>query len=522
MTHRSVDLRPFGPKTQATGDPLVRCAIYTRVSTEEQAREGYSLPAQEERLRAHAKSQGWALYKLYVDDGYSAASRNRPALKKLLAEAALKRFDVVLAYKIDRLSRSLKDLIDIVAELNQFDVGFKSCTELIDTTRPEGRLMFHQFGSFAQYERELIGQRTRFGMMKRLRQGLWNGIPPYGYRIKDGKLVIEPAEAARVRRIFDWYLGQNLGVVAISRELNRLGITPRKAKRWKGNTIYKLIQNPLYAGFIRWGGETAMGIHKPIIRKEVFDAVQGTLRGRNHKTRQLRSPNYLAGLVKCGLCGAAMHVTYPGTEPKSRFKYYVCNNRYNHKSCTQEYIRADILEASVIQEIGKLAERKDIIAALVDDYVEHNRKTLPELEEKRETIQQEIAPLGPEKQKLSRWLRENELTAQAARFINAQIDELCEQETRLQEQQWALEDQINELQKESYNAEVIAGQLKDFVQNFPQLQAGERKLLVDALIERVEIGQNKRVIAALRPPLPSFGYLSPVLAPRGIEPLFGE
>jgi site-specific DNA recombinase len=497
---------------QATA--ATRCAIYTRVSTEEQAREGYSLPAQEERLRAHAKSQGWAVYKLYMDDGYSAGSRNRPALKRLLAEAALKRFDVVLAYKIDRLSRSLKDLIDIVAELNQFDVGFKSCTELIDTTRPEGRLMFHQFGSFAQYERELIGQRTRFGMMKRLRQGLWNGIPPYGYRIVERKLVIEPAEAARVRGIFDWYLGKNLGVVAISRELNRLGITPRKAKRWKGNTIYKLIQNPLYAGFIRWGGETAMGTHEPIIRKEVFDAAQKTLRERNHKTRQLRSPNYLAGLVKCGLCGAAMHVTYPGTETKSRFKYYVCNNRYNHKSCTQEYIRADILEASVIQEIGKLAERKDIISALVEDYVEHKRKSLPELEQKREAIRQEIASLGPEKQKLSRWLRGSELTPQAARFVNAQIDELCEQETRLQEQQWALEDQINELQKDSYNAEAIASHLKEFVLTFPQLQAGERKLLVDSLIERVEIGQTKRVVAVLRPPLSSFGYFSPSLAPK--------
>jgi site-specific DNA recombinase len=457
------------------------------------------------------------VYKLYVDDGYSAASQNRPALRRLLAEAALKRFDVVLAYKIDLLSRSLKDLIDIVAELNQFDVGFKSCTELIDTTRPEGRLMFHQFGSFAQYERELIGQRTRFGMMKRLRQGLWNGIPPYGYRIKDGKLVIEPAEAQRVHRIFDWYLRKNLGVVAISQELNRLGVSPRKAKRWKGNTIYKLIQNPLYAGFIRWGGETAIGTHKPIIRKEVFDAVQGTLRERNHKTRQLRSPNYLAGLVKCGLCGAAMHVTYPGTEPKNRFKYYVCNNRYNHKTCTQDYIRADMLEASVIQEIGKLAERKDIIAALVDDYVAHNRNALPELEQKRKGILQEIASLGPEKQKLSRWLRGSELTPQAARFVNAQIDELCEQETRLQEQQWTLEDQINELQKDSYNAEAISNQFKEFVQNFPQLQAGERKLLVDALIERAEIGKNKKVVASLRPPLVCFGYLSPSLAPRGIE-----
>ena len=330
---------------------LTRCAIYTRVSTEEQAREGYSLPAQEERLRSHAKSQGWAVYKLYVDDGYSAASRKRPALQQLLADATLRRFHVVLAYKIDRLSRSLKDLIDIVAELNESEVGFKSCTELIDTTRPEGRLMFHQFGSFAQYERELISQRTKFGMMKRLQLGLWNGIPPYGDRIVESKLVIEPKEAAVVKRIFNWYLKRNMGVVAISRELNEQGINPRRAERWKGNTIHKMIGHPLYVGLVRWAGEVAQGCHQPIIEQEVFDMAQATMKARHHtKGRQLRSPNYLAGLVTCGLCGAAMRVTYPGG--KSRYRYYTCNNRLNHQSCRQDYIRADLLEHSVIAEIA--------------------------------------------------------------------------------------------------------------------------------------------------------------------------
>jgi site-specific DNA recombinase len=493
-----------------------RCAIYTRVSTEEQAREGYSLPAQEERLRSHAKSQGWAVYKLYMDDGYSAGTRDRPALKRLLFEASLKRFDVVLAYKIDRLSRSLKDLIDIVAELNQFDIGFKSCTELIDTTRPEGRLMFHQFGSFAQYERELIGQRTRFGMMKRLKLGLWNGIPPYGYRIVDKKLVIEPTEAERVRRIFDWFMKKNMGVVAISRELNGRGIKPRKGARWKGTRVHKMIGNPLYAGFIRWGGETAMGTHEPIITKELFEAAQDTMHGRNHKTRQLRSPNYLSGLVKCGLCGAPMHVTYPGVEPKTRFKYYVCNNRYNHQSCKQDYIRADILEESVIREIAKLADRKDVISALVDEYVAHNRKALPELEEKREAILHDLAALGAEKQKLSRWLLGTQPTPQTVNFVNAQIDGVSEKETRLQEKQWAIEDQINDLQKQTYDAETISNQLKDFVANFPGLDQGERKLLVESLVEQVEIGQKKRVTAVLRPPF-AFGFLSPELAPRGAK-----
>jgi site-specific DNA recombinase len=213
-----------------------------------------------------------------------------------------------------------------------------------------------------------------------------------------------------------------------------------------------MIGNSLYAGFISWGGETAMGTHEPIISKELFEAAQDTMHGRNHKTRQLRSPNYLSGLVKCGLCGAPMHVTYPGVEPKNRFKYYVCNNRYNHRSCKQDYIRADILEGSVIQEIARLAARKDIISALVDDYVAHNRKALPELAEKREAILHDLAILGSEKQKLSRWLLSTQLTPQAVNFVNAQIDGVSEKETRLQEKQWAIEDKINDIQKQSYDA----------------------------------------------------------------------
>ena len=124
----------------------MRCAIYVRVSTDEQAKAGYSLAAQVDRIKSFIRSQGWTATEIYSDDGYSAKDRNRPALKRLLDDASEKRFEAVLVYKIDRLSRRLKDLIEIVEELAHYDVGFKSITELIDTTTPEGRLMFHQFG----------------------------------------------------------------------------------------------------------------------------------------------------------------------------------------------------------------------------------------------------------------------------------------------------------------------------------------------------------------------------------------
>jgi len=361
-------------------------------------------------------------------------------------DCSLKRFDIVLVYKIDRLSRSLKDLINIVDELNNNDIGFKSCTELIDTTRPEGRLMFHQFGSFAQYERELISQRTKFGMIKRLKQGLWNGQAPYGYRIVKGKLQINREEAKIVKMIFELYEGNNMGVVGISRRLNELKIKPRKGKMWKGNTVHNIITNPIYAGFVRWGGEIAEGSHKPIISKDRFDSVQETLKSRRNQSRRLRTPNYLTGLVRCGKCNAPMHVTYPGIEPKSKFKYYVCNNRYYFKSCDQDYIRADILEASVIKEIEKLSLRQDVISSLVQDYVRHNRLKLPELEGKKKKVLKKIELLEMERGKLSRWLLKNDLTQQAVNYVNAQVDEYSEKEKNLQERLWEIEDEINAIQ----------------------------------------------------------------------------
>ena len=500
----------------------MRCAIYTRVSTEEQAKEGYSLSAQEERLRDHVKSHGWTTYNVYVDDGYSAASKNRPALKRLLFDGSMKRFDVVLAYKIDRLSRSLKDLIDIVAELNNYNIGFKSCTELIDTTRPEGRLMFHQFGSFAQYERELISQRTKFGMIKRLKQGLWNGQAPYGYKIVNKKLVINRKEAGLVKMIFEMYLKKNMGVVNISRELNRLEIKPRKGKMWKGNTIHNIITNPIYAGFVRWGGEMAEGSHKSIIEKEIFDCAQETLKQRNHQSRKLRTPNYLTGLVRCGKCNAPMHVTYPGIEPKTRFKYYVCNNRYNFKTCVQDYIRADILENSVIKEIEKLSLRQEVISSLVQDYVDHNRLKLPELEKKKDEILVKIESLGEEKTDLSKWLLRNDLTPNAVHYVNSQVDEFSEKENALQKQVWEIEERINAIKLQNYNTEGIGDFLKNFVKSFDDLDFGERKLLIESLVQKVVIYKNKKVTVTLQPPLHSLGFNTPSLALRGIEPRFEE
>ena len=275
----------------------MKCAIYVRVSTDEQAKAGYSLAAQVDRIKSFIRSQGWAATEIYSDDGYSGKNRKRPALRRLLDDALEKRFDVALVYKIDRLSRRLKDLIEIVEELAHHDVGFKSITELIDTTTPEGRLMFHQFGSFAQYERELIGQRTKMGMIKRLKAGKWNGGPaPYGYYLNSPNLKVKESEAKVIRLIYDLADRKNMGVINIARHLNEKKIAGIRSK-WRQNAVHRILTNPVYIGCLVWGGERVAGTHKPIIKEAQFEKIKRDLKTRKAKTRGLVSPNLLTGLI---------------------------------------------------------------------------------------------------------------------------------------------------------------------------------------------------------------------------------
>jgi len=494
---------------------IVRCAVYIRVSTDEQAKEGDSLEAQEERLRDIAESNSWSVYKIYSDEGYSAKNKNRPALKKLLLDAKLKKFDVILVYKIDRLSRSLKDLIEIISDLNKYKIGFKSATELIDTTTPEGRLIFHQFGSFAQYERELISQRTKMGMMKRLRQGYWNTTPPFGYKLIDGKLEIDKKEADVVKLIFNLYVNKNMGVKNISTLLNEKNIKPRKSNKWRGNRIYNILTNPIYIGIVRWGGDEAEGIHTPIITKNTFSLVQERLKSKKNDTRRYRSPNYLTGLVKCDLCNSSMFITYPGS--KEDYKYYVCSKRFNTKECKQDYIRVDILENSVINEIKKFAGKKNLIQKLIDEYLSHSREKIKELEQKKKFILEQIENLKKEKENLVNTILYKNPDKNMMKILNEKSDKIVNEENRLQKEIWRIEDKIQGLQNKNYGVKGISDYLKHFTMVFDELDYGERKLIIESIIEEVRIGKNKRVRFTLIPPYNRFGVSDPFCVPEGIN-----
>src|SRR5205807_9468580 len=291
-----------------------RCSIYTRKSTEHNLDlEFNSLDAQREACEAYIKSQaheGWRLIPDHFDDGaFSGASLDRPALQQLLAEVRAGKINTILVYKVDRLTRSLADFAKLVELFDQYGVSFVSITQSFNTTSSMGRLTLNVLLSFAQFEREVIGERVRDKIAASKRKGIWIGGPvPHGYRCIDKKLVVLPQEAETVRAIFTQYL--ELGSMgALIEDLDRRGIKTKANGRTDGRqrggirfgvgSLAHLLKNRFYIGEVVYRGEAHRGEHAPILDRDLFEAVQAKLTA-NTVARQVRlkgSPAILTGRI---------------------------------------------------------------------------------------------------------------------------------------------------------------------------------------------------------------------------------
>jgi DNA invertase Pin-like site-specific DNA recombinase len=318
---------------------VLRCAVYTRKSSEEGLEQEFnSLHAQREACLAFIASQkheGWtALPTRYDDGGISGGTMERPALQQLLADVAAGQIDVVVVYKIDRLTRSLLDFAKIVEIFDKRSVSFVSVTQQFSTTSSMGRLTLNVLLSFAQFEREVTGERIRDKIAASKKKGMWmGGYVPLGYRSNERTLAVEPEEATTVRSIFDLYLDLK-NVRLVEAELRRRGVVTKRyvaksGKRSGGAAfsrghIYRVLANPLYAGDIEHKGVRNPGLHPPIVERKVFDEVQGLLANNGHKHRTRATANQtslLAGLLFLE-DGIPLHPTHAGKRDR-RYRYYV-------------------------------------------------------------------------------------------------------------------------------------------------------------------------------------------------------
>ena len=261
----------------------VRVAIYTRVSTEDQAKEGFSLDAQLDKLRSYCKARDWVVGGEYIDDGYSGRNVKRPAYSRMMEE--MDKWDALLVIKMDRIHRNSKNFMLMMEHLKKEEKEFVSMSESLDTSTAMGRFVMDIIQRIAQLESEQIGERVYIGMEQKARTngGVLGFNIPYGYDYVDGKLLVNEDEAKQVKNIFQMYLN-GLSMKKIADILNSKSIPTKQNRIWGSQTVSMILKNPIYCGFLHWEDYLNPGDHDPIVDRDTFNEIQELRQKRNTKT----------------------------------------------------------------------------------------------------------------------------------------------------------------------------------------------------------------------------------------------
>jgi site-specific DNA recombinase len=392
---------------------LIRCAIYTRKSTEEGLQQEFnSLDAQRESAEAYIasqKSEGWVcLPDKYNDGGFTGGNLDRPAVKRLMTDIEAGKVDCVVVYKVDRLSRSLMDFARIMQTFDKHHVSFVSVTQAFNTTHSMGRLTLNILLSFAQFEREIISERTRDKIAAARRKGKFaGGRPVLGYDLLSSpagpKLVVNDAEAAQVRAIFALYL-KHEALIPVVKELDQRGWTTKVwqtkgGRRFGGcpfskNLLYHLLTNVVYAGKVRHHEEIHRGEHTAIVDETVWQRVQAVL-GRNGRTGGALVKNrygaLLKGLLRCGPCNCSMGHTYTASGTR-RYRYYVCLHAQKRgwHNCPTKSVPAGEIEKFVVEQIKCIGKDPAVLKETLRQARGQNQGSLTALQAEERRLVQEL------------------------------------------------------------------------------------------------------------------------------------
>ena len=379
------------------GDEKMRVGLYPRVSGHEQE-DNYSIPEQIDRMKKYCESRDWMVYKIYTDSAYSGSNMDRPGLQDMIKDCQNGKLDMVLVYKLDRLSRSQKDTLFLIEDVFEKNgVGFTSMTENFDTSTPHGKFIIGILSVFAQLEREKIKERTMIGKDSRAKEGKWHGGKwvPIGYDYENGDLVPNEYEAMQVREIADLFL-KGTHVRTIERMMTEKGYR-HKHGEWDAKTIKRVLKNPVNIGMIKNRDKWHKGIHEPIIEQKTFDEIQKLMQDRQEKYGAARPhQSLLGGILYCKNCGARYaRQSYNG------IYYYMCYSRskkmkkmIKYPTCKNRNFRMEELEGIVLSEIHKLAFEPGHI-----EKVRENRP-VSDMTEKIKSITSEIAKIDTQISKM--------------------------------------------------------------------------------------------------------------------------
>jgi len=505
-----VSRRPANGQKPPTASTKTRCAIYTRKSSDEGLQQDFnSLDAQREAAEAYIASQkaeGWVcLPERYDDGGFTGGNMERPALRRLLADIDAGKIDCVVVYKVDRLSRSLMDFARIVETFERHNVSFVSVTQHFNTTNSMGRLTLNILLSFAQFEREIIGERIRDKIAASRQRGKWTGgTPILGYdvdRTAGGpRLVINAAEASRVCQVFELYLerGSLLQTVA---ELERRGWrnkvwTTRDGRERGGLTfdkcrLYNLLTNVLYVGKVRHKSDVYAGEHEPIVAEELFARVQQQLQrnGRNGAVEHRnRHGALLRGLLHCKACNRVMSHTFT-TRGQRRYRYYTCTNAVKRRraACPSGSLPAIEIEAAVVDQIRCIGQDPGLLGDTLEAARCQAEEAIGRLEAERRAVERGLRRIQAEIRRASATTMDQECAASVLANLNEQA---AVAERRMTE----INERVRELQAERIEAADVTAACSDFDNVWRSLSPREQSRLMQMLVQRVEFDAGDSTI----------------------------
>jgi site-specific DNA recombinase len=501
-------------RTPPAARPSFRCAVYTRKSTEEGLQQEFnSLDAQREAGEAYIKSQaaeGWTcLPGSYDDGGYSGGNMDRPALRRLLADIEGAKIDSVVVYKVDRLSRSLLDFAKMMETFDAYHVSFVSVTQQINSATSMGRLMLNVLLSFAQFEREIIGERTRDKIAAARRKGKWvGGHPLLGYDVQPQrfKLVVNEDEAARVRAIFKLYLEYE-SLLPVVQEMARRGwVTKRWTTRqgrerggipFTKTRLHHLLTNVAYIGKVRYKDEVHDGEHPALVDAATWQRVQALLAHNGRSGGALVRSQFgalLKGLLRCVPCGCAMTPACTTRNRTKRYRYYVCSGAQKRgwDTCPSKSIPAGEIEHFVVEQVRCIGKDPDLCRETFAQASAQARARLAELDAERRGLDRDLRRWGVEMQRLAGEVGQ---AGAAARLADLH-DRVHTAERRGAE----IEEEAASLGREQVTQEEVERALAAFDPVWDALAPREQARIIQLLVERVDYdGGNDHVSITFHP-----------------------
>lgn len=479
-----------------------RCAIYTRKSTSVGLDQDFnSLDAQREACVAYiARQPGWVLINTAYDDGgFTGANVERPAFQRLLTDIDAGRIDVVVVYKVDRLSRSLLDFAKMMERFNTAGTSFVSVTQNFSTADAMGRLTLNMLMSFAEFEREMISERTRDKISASRRKGKWTGgAVPLGYVVLDKKLVVDELEAVLVREIFALY-HEHRSSLAVTRILNeRLTLKPRprsygereSSRKWTTNDVVRLLKNPIYAGYMISGNELFEAEHSSLIERSVFRRTQALLAdATTDRAPSVRNPEYLLrGVLRCAHC-RALFTTASTVAGQATHRYYRCvtRDKQGKEACPSRPLPAAPIEAYVVDRLREATWDGTFAADVTEAVRARVAARRKDLATERRKLPSQIADLAAE---VRRTLETTaNITGPAQRVVEARLQDAGSQLARAETRLATVELELDTLEAIEIESSWVAAQLTEFRQIWDLLTPENRGRLLRAVIERVEVDE---------------------------------